>query len=182
MGQPRIIVCSYRQPPCSLLLRWLKGLEWEVGSQEYGIDVSRNQNATRFLSESAGESLVMIDGDMIPDGRAIFDEPGELLWQGYVGHQGTAGHVDQFGCGVCRISRKMLKAVPQPWFATRYNAEMTRRLSCECSTFAAKVIAAGFEPTRCGIAGHQQGGDAGPVLYPDRVAWPYHFPPKIAAP
>lgn len=173
------VVAAYRSPPCSQLLRWLKtnNVEWEVGSQEYGIDIARNQNANRFMLEAVPHGythLLMIDGDTIPAGREILDDDRDLIWLGYVGHQGTQGHVATFGCGASRISAKVFNSVPRPWFATRYNDEMTRRLTCECAAFEAKVkSSSGWWPVCVGQAGHQQGGDTGPILWPDgRMTWP----------
>lgn len=169
------VICSYRQPPCSMLARWLKdnGVEWEVGSQEYGIDIARNQNVNRFLASGA-DCLLMIDGDTIPKGRDILESNEKLSWLAYVGHQGSRGHVDEFGAGACRIAANVFDNIPKPWFQTSYNGDLTKRIACECSTFAKKAKAAGYEPKCVGEAGHQQGGDTGVVLWPDSEAtWPY---------
>lgn len=196
----QIVVSSYRQPPCSLLNEWLRSLPylcgtWRAGSQEYGIDVARNQNVTRFLREDvpAGRThLLMIDGDMVPVSlpcdlgqrptASILKEDGDLLWCGYVGHQGSKGHVgdNDPGCGCLRISAELLKRISPPWFATRYDKTMTKRIECECAGFHQLAIQAGVDKARqVGVIGHQQGGDDGCILIPDasqkqgwRSCWP----------
>lgn len=199
----QIVVSSYRRPPCSLLNEWLRQLPylcgtWRTGSQEYGIDVARNQNVTRFLREDvpAGRThLLMIDGDMVPltppydlgQGLtgAILKEDGELLWCGYAGHQGRPGHAGEhdLGCGCVRISADLLKRIPAPWFATGYDEKMTKRVVCECSGFQQLAIQAGAEnPRQVGVIGHQQGGDDGCVLVPttdNKTGWRLFWPADL---
>lgn len=167
-----VVVMAYRAPPCSLLLNWLRDTgydDWELGSQEYGIDIARNQTVNRFLAERPGvENVLLIDADMVPTAtkRGIESPKGECLWWGYVGHQGSQGHVSSFGAGMCRLSRTLLERMPRPWFKTTYNDELTLRLECECKWFADRARECGAEPKLVGFCGHQQGGDAGPVLLP----------------
>lgn len=191
VSEIQVVVMAYRQPPCTALLRWLQRLPaitgdtWQAGSQEYGIDVARNQSVTRFLRESvpAGRKwLLMVDSDTIPLGMEIAKAPGDLLWLGYVGHQGSRGHVSDFGAGCFRASADLLRRMGPPWFRMQYNAELTRRLHCECQHFAARAQACGVEPVRAGLAGHQQGGDTGVILVPREdqscgwgVLWPYQL-------
>lgn len=199
----QIVVSSYRRPPCSLLNEWLRHLPylcgtWRIGSQEYGIDVARNQNVTRFLREDvpAGRThLLMIDGDMVPlkppydlgQGRtdAILKEEGDLLWCGYAGHQGRPGHSGDRdpGCGCLRVSADLLKRIPPPWFSTLYNGELTRRLGCECAHFHRLAVQAGAEkPRQVGVIGHQQGGDDGCILVPttnNKVGWSLFWPADL---
>jgi len=191
----QIVVSAYRGPPCTLLLAWLQRLPylcgtWRIGSQEYGIDVARNQNVIRFLREDvpAGRThLLMIDGDMVPLGptKEILTEEGELIWCGYAGHQGSPGHIDHPGCGFMRVSADLLSRIPAPWFRTRYNEEMTRRLECECEGFwwAATRIGTEAENFRqVGVVGHQQGGDTGAILVPDsrqKCGWGLVWPADL---
>lgn len=203
-GNIQIVVSSYRRPPCSLLNEWLRGLPylcgtWRIGSQEYGIDVARNQNVTRFLREDvpAGRThLLMIDGDMVPLGppydlgqgatAAILKEEGDLIWCGYAGHQGRNGHFGgrSMGCGCLRISADLLKRIPPPWFKTQYNEQMTRRIACECDGFYQLAIRAGAtkNPREVGVIGHQQGGDDGCILVPttnNPAGWNLFWPADL---
>lgn len=188
----QIVVSAYRQPPCTLLLEWLQRLPylcgtWRIGSQEYGIDVARNQDVFRFLHEDvpAGRThLLMIDYDMVPLGptKEILTEEGDLLGCGYVGHQGSPGHIAEIGCGFMRVSFELLTCIEKPWFQTRYDENLTRRLECECSEFYRKALAVRDEShdfRQVGVVGHQQGGDTGCILIPDSrqksgwaLAWP----------
>lgn len=187
LAEIQIVVMAHRQPPCSLLLDWLQKLpatHWRRGSQDTGIDLCRNQSVTRFLQEDVPTGkryLLMFDADMVPiaDTNPILHEPGDLLYCGSVGHQGSAGHFSDFGAGCFRVSASLLLKMSQPFFKTLYNEEITRRTACECNWFATNAFAVGDGPKRVGLIGHQQGGDTGAVLFPDNrnvcgwsIAWP----------
>jgi len=87
----------------------------------------------------------------------ILTAPGDIIYCGFVGAEGIRGHYadGDFGDAFCRISRKVLEAMPPPWFRFPTNATGTVRTSCECAWFHA--CAKPIWPIRMvGIVGHLQ--------------------------
>ena len=150
-------------PPCRLLALWLSEncRGWRYGSQEYGIDLARNQSLVAFLRHDVPKGkvdLVMIDDDMVPvdTTEQIFHAPGELIYCGYVGRRGSPGHhgPGNFGAGCFRVSAKLLQQMPRPWFETTYAGG--RRKHCECEYFHKMAQAAGVTAREVGVVGHEQ--------------------------
>jgi len=167
VGSILVAVMAFRQEPNRLLARWLENKCWRYGSPEFPTDVARNQTVNRFLAEEREfDHLLMIDADMVPlpdqpDAQrgtgAIFSEPGDILYCGFVGAEGIRGHYGDgdFGAACCRISRKVLEVMPPPWFRFPTNAAGTVRTTCECAYFRARAKAR--RPIRMvGIVGHLQ--------------------------
>lgn len=193
------VVMAFPNPPCQLLAKWLSdraafGLQWRTSAPCHGIELGRNKEITRFLREDAPKGkthLLMLDHDTVPllapldlgqgqTGQILVKE-GDLLWCGMIGRQGSKGHTweGDFGPACCRMSAALLQKMPQPWFKATYNKEWTMREECGCTWFHRMVKQAGFQPTRVGVAGHQQGGEGGAILIPDqkqktgwRMTWP----------
>jgi len=160
-----VYLMAYRRQPCRPQQDWIdtlraKGYCVKYGSEEYGIDVARNQNCLRFLAEDspAGrEFIIMIDADMVPlpQSEGILQDNGPVVYCGYSGFQATKGHFgdDDFGSGFCRIHRSVLQKLPRPFFKMLY--ENDRRVGCECAYFRRNAEQAGFRPVMVGIAGHE---------------------------
>ena len=167
VGSILVAVMAFRQEPNRLLARWLENKPWRYGSPEFPTDVARNQTVNRFLAEDREfNHLLMIDADMVPlpdqpDGQrgtdAIFTEPGDILYCGFVGAEGIRGHYGDgdFGAACCRISRKVLESLPPPWFRFPTNAAGTVRTSCECAYFRARAVRR-WSIRMVGIVGHLQ--------------------------
>jgi hypothetical protein len=169
-GQAKVLIAvmAFRCEPNRLLARWLEGKRWRYGSSpEFPTDVARNQTVNRFLAEDRQfDHLLIIDADMVPladqpDGQrgtnAIFTEPGDILYCGFVGAGGIRGHFGDgdFGAACCRISRKVLEAMPPPWFRFPTNAAGTVRTGCECAYFRARAKLR-WPIRMVGIMGHLQ--------------------------
>jgi hypothetical protein len=179
----QVVVMSAGQPACRSLGAWLgrHGLDWRYGSQDYGIDLARNQNITRFLNRdvSAGKThLLMIDHDMVPvpATAAILESDGDLFYCGYVDRFGTPGHFgdNNFGAACFRASADLLNRMQRPWFATGFHDG--RRVRCECFHFAALATACGAQSRMAGIIGHEQHC----VLLPGiSGAAELHWPPEF---
>jgi len=161
----QISVFAFRRQPCRLLQDWLddlrvRGARIRYASEVRGIDLAREQECNRILDgPGAPRHILMIDADTVPpsdDPHALIEVHGDLLYLGYAGHEGTAGHYgeDDFGCGCCRISARALRRIPKPWFLLPRGHDVL--LTCECKHFLARAIAAGLRPRMVGLAWHQQ--------------------------
>jgi len=144
----QIVVMAYREEPNRHLAAWLRSLEargyqWRYGPETHPVYVARNQVVYRFLTEDTGKQhLVMIDAPLVPiAGQTVhvLTEPGEVVYCGYYGRYGTAGHCLDFGCGCFRASRRVYEALPPPWFDFGYDETLTRKTQCECARFAQRL-------------------------------------------
>ncbi|MCX5675396.1 MAG: hypothetical protein NTX87_10360 [Planctomycetota bacterium] len=156
-----IAVMAFRVEPNRHLARWLKGRYWRYGSPECPVDVARNQTVKRFLEEDKEfDCLLMIDADMVPlaETEPILSVAGDVVFCGYVGAEGAAGHVGDanFGAACCRLSRRALEGISPPWFRFTTNAAHTVRTACECAHFRARAHGIGAEIRQVGIVGHLQ--------------------------
>jgi len=184
------VAFAYRSMPNRMLAAWLDRIRLAGGHVRYGPDTSpvelaREQAANRFLAEDvpAGRThLLMIDGDMVPLAATertlgtppILTAPGEMVYCGFVGREGQAGHwgEDDFGLACCRMSERVLKAVGKPWFPVAIAED--RYVGCECLALFARAIREGIRVAMVGTIGHLQQV----VLYPDRAGhmasvWPF---------
>jgi hypothetical protein len=176
------VVMSAGAPASRALGQWLslQGLAWRYGSRDYGLDHARNQNVRRFLADDAGKDwLLLIDHDMVPtDGTAeILAAPWDLCYCGYADRFGTRGHYGDgnFGAGCCRLSRKLLYAMRDPWFKTTYRDGC--RTACECLHFRYAAAEAGYSSHMTGVIGHEQRC----VILPDPDSaggFALHWPPE----
>ena len=159
----QVQIMSNGQPMTRILSSWLyeNKLDWYYGSQEYGIDLARNQNITRFLREDCPRGfthLLTIDNDMIPirETRHILRGEDELAYCGYVGRHGSKGHYgnDDFGCACARYSVAVLKTLSPVWFKTTERNGV--RIECECTYFANHAKLHGYKSKMVGLIGHEQ--------------------------
>ena len=178
----QIVVMAYREEPNRHLQAWLnalreRGYAWRYGPETHPVYVARNQVVNRFLAEDTGkEHLVMVDSALVPisaqaaqldqgascgdgpaSGRAgetvrVLTEPGDVVYCGYFGRYGTAGHYLNFGCGCFRASRPVYEAMSPPWFDFGYDATLTRKTMCECVCFANRLSALSLAPACQGEA------------------------------
>jgi len=149
-----------------------RGYEWRYGPETHPVYVARNQVVHRFLTEdTAKQHLVMIDAALVPIagqtgtgpdlGTArVLTEPGEVVYCGYYGRYGTAGHHLDFGCGCFRASRRVYEAMPPPWFDFGYDRTLTQKTECECARFAQRLSSLSLPPAS-GLA--EPGGVDGPA-------------------
>ena len=157
-----IVVMAYREEPNRHLQAWLnalspRGYEWRYGPETHPVYVARNQVVNRFLAEDTTKQyLVMIDAPLVPiRGQTVrvLTEPGDVVYCGYFGRYGTAGHYGNFGCGCFRASRRVYESLPPPWFDFGYDATLTQKTQCECARFANRLQVAGVEPLQVGVIG-----------------------------
>lgn len=158
-------IMAWRNNPNTFLTQWLQthNLDWDLGSQEWGIDVARNQSVNRFLREEVEKGythLMMIDTDIVPiiDSNYIISTKEELVWCAYSGRGGTAGHVKTFGAGCFKVSSEALKKITNgnqisPFIMT-YNEKKDKLLECECDYFARLAKQNNIVPKRIGTVGH----------------------------
>ncbi|HUU91636.1 MAG TPA: hypothetical protein VM238_10535 [Phycisphaerae bacterium] len=186
----QIAVFAYRSMPNRPLEAWLDRIRVGGGHVRYAPDTSpvelaREQVCNRFLEEDAPAGrthLLMIDGDMVPlaasdrtAGTApILTADGEMIYCGFVGREGMAGHWgdDDFGMACCRLSADVLRGVAKPWFPLSIDGD--RHVGCECLAFFARAVQAGVASRMAGSVGHLQHI----VLFPDRQGrvastWPW---------
>ena len=167
------VVMSSGAPASRALSLWLslRGLAWRYGSRDYGIEHCRNQAVRRFLQEDQADYLLMLDCDMVPIAGtdAILTADGDLCYCAAHGRFDSSGHVgsNNFGAACCRLSRKMLLDLADPWFHIERAGGVM--VSCECEYFRRRAVAAGYVPCMVGGIGHEQRC----VLLPDgSIAWP----------
>jgi|10_taG_2_1085330.scaffolds.fasta_scaffold05157_6 hypothetical protein len=155
-------VFAKRTSPNRHLTRWLTNnqVDWEYGSEEWGIDVARNQTCIRFMRECPDYThMIMLDCDIVPDASMsdfLLDPDEDIMWASYVG-RGSEGHVDTFGAGACRISAGVLRKLSESYrmpFRFTYNETADRLLDCECNHFAREATALGYVPKQVGCVGH----------------------------
>ena len=158
---------AYREEPNRHLAAWLRslegsGYEWRYGPETHPVYVARNQVVNRFLTEdTAKQHLVMIDAPLVPmKGSTInvLTQPGEVVYCGYYGRYGTAGHHQDFGCGCFRASRRLYESLPPPWFDFGYDETLTQKTQCECIRFAHRLASLSLdghavEPRQVGVIG-----------------------------
>jgi len=156
-----IVVMAYREEPNRHLAAWLRslearGYEWRYGPETHPVYVARNQVVNRFLAEdTAKQHLVMIDAPLVPIKGStvnVLTEPGDVVYCGYFGRYGTAGHYGNFGCGCFRASRGVYEAMPPPWFDFGYDAALAQKTQCECAYFAERLSALSLAPACQGEA------------------------------
>ena len=132
--------------------------------------LARRQCLANFVANdmpTGATHLVMIDEDMVPDGRSdgILTEPGDLVFCGFHGRCGRMGHYGNgdFGAAMCRISERVATAIQAD---SAFDLEMTAdRLAietCECRVFARQASKFGYRATMVGVVGHLV----------EMVAWP----------
>jgi hypothetical protein len=156
-----IVVMAYREEPNRHLRAWLdalreRGYEWRYGPESSPVYVARNQVVHRFLTEdTAKQHLVMIDAPLVPIKGStvnVLTKPGDVVYCGYFGRYGMAGHYLNFGCGCFRASRRVYELLPPPWFDFEYDATKTQRTGCECRHFAKRLPK---EPLQVGVIGRR---------------------------
>lgn len=159
----KAIIMSSGGPMTRQLALWLSenGISWGWGSSEYGIDLARSHNCTKFLRHYAPlgfTHLLGIDHDMIPirETRHILRGDNELIYCGYNGRHGSKGHAGDgdFGAACFRVSADLLNRMEQPWWNT--TVIDGRRRECECLWFRRRAIAAGATVRMVGLIGHEQ--------------------------
>jgi hypothetical protein len=164
-----IVVMAYREEPNRHLRAWLdalrpRGYEWRYGPESSPVYVARNQVVHRFLTEDAGKQhLVMIDAPLVPIKGStvnILTKPGDVVYCGYYGRYGMAGHYLNFGCGCFRASRRVYESLPPPWFDFEYNPTKTQKVGCECRYFAKRLESLTFDgrpvtPVQVGVIGRR---------------------------
>ncbi len=187
----QIVVMAYREEPNRHLQAWLnalasRGYEWRYGPETHPVYVARNQVVHRFLAEDTDkEHLVMIDAPLVPiagQTSRVLTEPGEVVYCGYFGRYGTAGHYASFGCGCFRASRRVYEALPPPWFDFGYDETLTRKTQCECRRFEKRVVEITLDglsvvPIRVGIIGRL----TPMLLVPDSDGRPRVLSPHVSA-
>jgi hypothetical protein len=118
----------------------------------------RNQVVKDFLAGPC-KWLLMFDDDMVPvaDTWPMVESEAGLVGCDYIGRNqhGDLAHTESnVGLGAVKISRRLLEAVPPPWFAFGYSPDGARVQFCECQHFCAKASAAGFPAIRAGRCAH----------------------------
>ncbi len=113
-----VAVMAWHAPMNYHLQRWLADnkLEWFRGSQEFGVDICRNQAVEKFLQEYNHEYLLMVDIDMypLPETNEILEAQGDCFWCPYACQQGS--HEASFGCSFSKYSRDLLETMERPYF------------------------------------------------------------------
>lgn len=122
------------------------------------VDLTRNMEVGRWLTEDRTEYLLTIDSDMVPmPGTAsILMEAGDCLFCPYVDTTGKMMETEKVGIGTgcMRVSRGIMMQMPQPWFT--YVLEQNGRTTKfgEAFIFLKKLKAAGIIPRPVGGIGH----------------------------
>ena len=145
----KVVIQKYGSSACEEIYEWLQenNLSWRHGVSAQPIDVGRNQNVARFLSEDVPkgyEYLLLLDDDMVPltESMPILQEAGDLL---YCAYPNKGGGIDHYGdgtaCSGClRLSATMLKQMPRPYFKTRADAFLMNYAGCDCKWLSERAV------------------------------------------
>ena len=121
--------------------------------------VARNQAVKRALAEPGRfTDFIWIDHDVEPTPSTdeflkidadvvgcMHDSPNPHEW----------AKPDVFHTAIWRCRRKVLAAIPPPWFMREYSLDGCRMLDCDCNYLRRKVLDAGFTIAHAGWAKHE---------------------------
>jgi hypothetical protein len=129
--------------------------------------------------------LLLIQDDVVPlpETEALLTCDAALAVAQAWGRAGTEQHPHRFSLACLKMHRKVVQAIPAPWFAFAFSPDGLRQEACECLHFHQRAQAAGFPLVQAGMVGQRQmvtilPGPTGPRFRLDsQIGLRVHQPP-----